>query len=120
VQELSGCRWKLKRMVPELAITSVPSVKSLKKFIPEEELWPPGPSWGQGKQISANEYVLLIGDQEAAREKMRELGSLLSESSNEFTYGNYYRFFPDMIKRNDGDRQGETQIPRAAGFGEGR
>ena len=33
-------------IVPELAITSVPSVKSLRKFIPEEELWPPGPSWG--------------------------------------------------------------------------
>ena len=33
-------------IVPELAITSVPSVESLKKFIPEDELWPPGPSWG--------------------------------------------------------------------------
>ncbi len=33
-------------IVPELAITSVPNVESLKKFIPEDELWPPGPSWG--------------------------------------------------------------------------
>lgn len=33
-------------IVPELAITSVPSVESLKKFIPENEMWPPGPSWG--------------------------------------------------------------------------
>lgn len=33
-------------IVPELAITSVPNVESLKKFIPENELWPPGPSWG--------------------------------------------------------------------------
>ncbi len=33
-------------IVPEFAITSVPSVESLKKFIPEEELWPPGLSWG--------------------------------------------------------------------------
>ncbi len=33
-------------IVPELAITSVPSVESLKKFIPENELWPPGLSWG--------------------------------------------------------------------------
>jgi len=72
----------------------------------------------QGREISANEYMLLIGDQEAARKKMRELGSLLSANSNEFTYGNYYRFFPDMIKPKDGDWQGETQIPRAAGFGE--
>ncbi len=33
-------------IVPELAITSVPSVESLKKFIPENEMWPPGLSWG--------------------------------------------------------------------------
>lgn len=33
-------------IVPEFAITSVPSVESLKKFIPDEELWPPGLSWG--------------------------------------------------------------------------
>lgn len=33
-------------IVPEFAITSVPSVESLKKFIPEDEIWPPGLSWG--------------------------------------------------------------------------
>ncbi|WNH11943.1 glycoside hydrolase family 2 protein [Thalassobellus suaedae] len=33
-------------IVPELAITSVPNIESLKKFIPENELWPPGLSWG--------------------------------------------------------------------------
>ncbi|WP_236960480.1 glycoside hydrolase family 2 protein [Joostella atrarenae] len=33
-------------IVPEFAITSVPSVESLKKFIPENELWKPGLSWG--------------------------------------------------------------------------
>ena len=33
-------------IVPELAITSVPNVESLKKFIPEDEMWPPGLSWG--------------------------------------------------------------------------
>ncbi|WP_233244066.1 glycoside hydrolase family 2 protein [Tamlana fucoidanivorans] len=33
-------------IVPEFAITSVPSIESLKKFIPEDELWTPGLSWG--------------------------------------------------------------------------
>lgn len=33
-------------IVPEFAVTSVPSVESLKKFIPEKEMWPPGLSWG--------------------------------------------------------------------------
>lgn len=32
--------------IPELAISSCANVESIKKFIPEDELWPPGPSWG--------------------------------------------------------------------------
>ena len=27
-------------------VTSCPSVESIRKFIPEDELWPPKPSWG--------------------------------------------------------------------------
>ncbi|MEM6964656.1 MAG: sugar-binding domain-containing protein [Bacteroidota bacterium] len=33
-------------VIPELAISSCPNVESIKKFIPQNELWPPGPSWG--------------------------------------------------------------------------
>jgi beta-mannosidase len=33
-------------VIPELAISSCPNIRSIKKFIPEEEIWPPGPSWG--------------------------------------------------------------------------
>jgi len=33
-------------VIPEFAISSVPCVESLRRFIPPEELWPPGPSWG--------------------------------------------------------------------------
>ncbi|MEO0795500.1 MAG: sugar-binding domain-containing protein [Verrucomicrobiota bacterium] len=33
-------------VIPELTAASAPSVESLKKFIPEDELWPMGPSWG--------------------------------------------------------------------------
>jgi len=33
-------------IVPELMISSAPNVESIKKFIPQNELWPPGPSWG--------------------------------------------------------------------------
>ena len=32
-------------IIPELTAASAPSVESLKKFIPENELWPMGPSW---------------------------------------------------------------------------
>ncbi len=33
-------------IVPELTAASAPSIASLKRFIPENELWPMGPSWG--------------------------------------------------------------------------
>ncbi|MEL7121509.1 MAG: sugar-binding domain-containing protein [Bacteroidota bacterium] len=33
-------------VIPELAISSCPNIESIKKFIPENEIWPPGPSWG--------------------------------------------------------------------------
>ncbi|MGG1554024.1 glycoside hydrolase family 2 protein [Paenibacillus ferrarius] len=33
-------------IIPELTAASAPAVESLKKFIPESELWPMGPSWG--------------------------------------------------------------------------
>lgn len=33
-------------VIPEFAVSSVPNVASLRKFIPPDELWPPGPSWG--------------------------------------------------------------------------
>ena len=33
-------------VVPEFCASSPPSIKSLKKFIPEDELWPMGSSWG--------------------------------------------------------------------------
>ncbi|WP_111706430.1 glycoside hydrolase family 2 protein [Lutibacter citreus] len=33
-------------VIPELAISSCPNIESIKKFIPADEVWPPGPSWG--------------------------------------------------------------------------
>lgn len=32
-------------MVPELAAASAPCIESLKRFVPENELWPIGPTW---------------------------------------------------------------------------
>ena len=33
-------------IIPELTAASAPSVESLRKFIPQNELWPMGLSWG--------------------------------------------------------------------------
>lgn len=32
--------------IPEFGVTSAPNVGSIKRFIPADEIWPPGPSWG--------------------------------------------------------------------------
>jgi beta-mannosidase len=32
--------------IPEFAISSAPNAESIRKFIPPDEVWPPGPSWG--------------------------------------------------------------------------
>ncbi len=33
-------------VIPEFGVTSCPNVENIRKFIPPDELWPPGPSWG--------------------------------------------------------------------------
>ena len=71
-----------------------------------------------GQTLSANEYLLLIGDQDAARKKMQALGKAESQSIREFTSGNYYRYFPEMIEPNGRDGEDPRQIPHADGFGE--
>ena len=69
-----------------------------------------------GDELSNNQYLLLIGDQAAAREQMKAMGQAQAESNRTFTYGNYYRFFPEMTQQNDRDWQSQTQTPRAESF----
>ena len=33
-------------VIPEFGVTSCPNVESIRKFIPPDELWPPGPELG--------------------------------------------------------------------------
>jgi beta-mannosidase len=33
-------------VIPEFAVSSAPCAESIRRFIPPEDLWPPGPSWG--------------------------------------------------------------------------
>jgi beta-mannosidase len=54
-----------------------------------------------GNRLSQNRYMLLIGDQADARQRMKAMGQEQGESSKAFTYGNYYRFFPDMLQQNE-------------------
>lgn len=70
----------------------------------------------EGQELAANEYLLLIGDQEAARKKMKEMGKSISDNNKAFTYGNYYHFYPDMHRQTGAGWQSQTQTPTAEGF----
>ncbi|WOO43180.1 glycoside hydrolase family 2 protein [Rubellicoccus peritrichatus] len=53
-------------VIPELTAASAPAVESLRKFIPEDELWPMGPSWGYhwaDIDILKNLNVEVFGDE---------------------------------------------------------
>lgn len=45
-------------IIPELTAYSAPNVESLKKFIPEDELWPMGYSWGYHGAVIHNLQIL--------------------------------------------------------------
>lgn len=69
-----------------------------------------------GELLSSNNYMLLIGDQEAARTTFKEMSVKLHKYNQDFTYGNYYRFFPDVINEDGKSWSGDSEIPRARGF----
>ena len=81
--------------IPELAITSCPNVESIKKFIPEDELWPPGPSWGYHwadlDVLRAHNYEVL-GDQFT--------GSLEAfVEATQISQGTYFQFALEHFRR---------------------
>ena len=70
----------------------------------------------KGVELSSNRYMFLIGDQEAASIKFKQMGTEIRERNKDFTYGNYYRFFPKLTKENNEDWKSDTETPRAKGF----
>ena len=69
-----------------------------------------------GKVISENQYLFLIGDQAAASEKFKQMGEDMRRKIRAYTSGNYYRYFPTMIKSEGLDLHTDRQIPTAEGF----
>lgn len=66
--------------------------------------------------LSANEYLFLIGDQAEASAQFKEMRKAIVQKNSKYTYGNYYRFFPKMIREDGRDHQSDTQHPKAKGF----
>jgi hypothetical protein len=49
-----------------------------------------------GQTISANNYVLLVADQEQARKQCRERAKRMQAIKSRFTTADYYRFFAEL------------------------
>ncbi|MDW7692728.1 hypothetical protein R9C00_11660 [Flammeovirgaceae bacterium SG7u.111] len=69
-----------------------------------------------GKEISSNEYMLLIGDQEEATKHFNEMRLEMHKKNSKHTYGNYYRFFPQIVDEDGDTWDSETEMPRATGY----
>ncbi len=68
----------------------------------------------KGEELSSNEYFFLIGDQAEASAQFKQMGIKRSSGVENFTYGNYLRFYPEVLKKLYNT---QTMTPRAEGFG---
>lgn len=69
-----------------------------------------------GKVVSHNEYMLLIGDHEAASAKFKEMGREIADIQRKYSSGNYYRYFPAVVDDEATTWETKEQTPRARGF----
>ncbi|MBK1878960.1 glycoside hydrolase family 2 protein [Pelagicoccus mobilis] len=69
-----------------------------------------------GEMLSENEYMLLIGDQEAASAEYKRWGQEVGQKRREHGSANYLRYYPDMIREDGTDLKSDTETPRASGF----
>ncbi|WP_066631467.1 glycoside hydrolase family 2 protein [Labilibacter marinus] len=70
----------------------------------------------KGKSISANEYLFLIGDQKEASAQFKKMGEESRKRTGEFTYGNYFRFFENVVRENGKDYESDVEQPRATEY----
>ncbi len=61
--------------------------------------------------------MLLIGDQQEATKHMQKLRKGEEKITRDFTYGNYYGFFPAMSGEGGQRWESQVQVPQAKGFG---
>lgn len=69
-----------------------------------------------GNELSSNNYMFLIGDQEAASAKYKKMGTEFVNRKRQYGAGNYYRYFPSMVNVDGKDHQSDTHTPQARGF----
>lgn len=69
-----------------------------------------------GKELSSNEYMLLIGDQAAATKEFKQMQKAMQKRNGKYGYGNYFRFYDDMTNENGKDHQSDVEQPKASDY----
>ncbi len=70
-----------------------------------------------GKELSANHYFFLIGDQKEATLRMNEMNLEERASISKHTNGNYLRYYPAIVGEDGESYNSQNEIPRAKGYG---
>lgn len=70
----------------------------------------------KGAELSANDYLFLIGDQKEATKQFNVMMKEMIKKNGEYGYGNYLRYYDEMIRENGKDYESEVETPRAEGF----
>jgi len=71
--------------------------------------------WLAVRNLSANHYVLILGDQQEARKQCRERAAQLRAMKSRFHSADYYRFFPEISGQDSAKWFGNAP-PKAGGF----
>lgn len=82
-------------IVPELCGAAVPNLESLKKFIPADEIWPPGPSWGY---LMANIDILKAINMDIFGDQCYDSIENFIDSTQK-SQGEVYKFAIEFIRR---------------------
>ena len=82
-------------IIPELAAASAPCVESLKKFVPKEDLWPLGPTWGY---LQANIEILKAVNYEIFGDI--KFGSLEEfADATQISQGEIFKYALEVVRR---------------------
>ncbi len=87
-------------IIPELTAASAPSVESLRRFIPEDELWPMGPSWAYHWAdidiLKALNFEVFGSTRDAGLEEFVEATQIAQGTIIQFALETYRRRKPHM------------------------
>lgn len=68
------------------------------------------------KILSSNQYLFLIGDQAEASAEFKNMQTAIREKNTKYSYGNYLRFFPEIIREDGKDYNSQIQKPKARNY----